>query len=33
MTIELADGTKLRRDFKLPEEDVETLDAFRGERP
>jgi len=28
MTIELADGTKLRRDFKLPEEDVETLDAL-----
>ena len=25
MTIELADGTKLRRDFKLPEEDVECL--------
>ena len=28
MTIELADGTKLRRDFKLPEEDVECLDAL-----
>ena len=26
MTIELADGTKLRRHFKLPEEDVECLD-------
>ena len=25
MIIELADGTKLRRDFKLPEEDVECL--------
>ena len=25
MTIELTDGTKLRRDFKLPEEDVECL--------
>ena len=33
MTIELADGTKLRRDFKLTEEDVECLDAhgFRWE--
>jgi hypothetical protein len=29
MTIELADGTKLRRDFKLPEEDVDCLDALR----
>ena len=28
MTIELADGTKLRREFKLPEEDVECLDAL-----
>jgi hypothetical protein len=28
MTIELADGTKLRRDFKLPEEDVECLNAL-----
>lgn len=26
MTVELADGTKLRREFRLPEEDVETLD-------
>ena len=33
MTTELADGTKLRRVFKLPEEDVECLDAhgFRWE--
>jgi hypothetical protein len=33
MTIELPDSTKLRRDFKLPEEDVECLDAlgFRWE--
>jgi hypothetical protein len=28
MTIELADGTKLRRDFKLPEEDVESLNHW-----
>jgi len=28
MTIELADGTKLRRDFKLPEEDADCLDAL-----
>ena len=34
MAIELADGTKLRREFQLPEEDVECLDAlgFRWER-
>jgi hypothetical protein len=29
MTVELADGTKLRRDFKLPEEDVDCLNALR----
>jgi len=28
MTIELADGTQLRRDIKLPEEDVDCLDAL-----
>jgi hypothetical protein len=29
MTIDLAVGTKLRRDFKLPEEDVDCLGALR----
>jgi hypothetical protein len=28
MTIELADGTKLRRHFTLPDEDVDCLDAL-----
>ena len=28
MTVELADSTKLRRDFRLPDEDVDCLDAL-----
>lgn len=28
MLIDLANGTKVRRDFKLPEEDVDCLDAL-----